>query len=243
MNMEEIVEKRAQLLNYFFNESNEYSKTDILNKEYAALSFSPREEFIDSFITEYDDVLTSITDLQTELPEVLIKGIIVDIDMKKNYAILHIQNKADNISVSVDENVLYRYGDYFKKGHIVLIKGHTFGNKVYMHFLIDYSSDDSFVVEKDYLNGVSEKRVDELDYTNRTDVVGLVRQAKYFVSRKGMGSKCLRLQVHVKGQEKTYISCNNDYNMIPEHIVAGVVVSFNVSNNPAFCNNVQEIVI
>ena len=216
MNMEEIVEKRSQLLNFFTGQSVNYSKTDILNKEYAALSFSPREEFIDSFVTEYDDVLTPITDLKMELPEV---------------------------SISVDESVLYKYGEYLVKGHIVVIKGHTFNDKVYMHFLIDYSSDDSFVVEKDYLNGVSEKRVDELDYTNRTDVVGLVRQAKYFVSRKGMGSKCLRLQVHVKGQEKTYISCNNDYNMIPEHIVAGMVVSFNVSNNPAFCNNVQEIVI
>ena len=243
MDMEEIVEKRSQLLNFFTGQSVNYSKTDILNKEYAALSFSPREEFIDSFVTEYDDVLTPITDLKMELPEVLIKGIIIDIDMKKSYAIIHIQNKADNISISVDESVLYKYGEYLVKGHIVVIKGHTFNDKVYMHFLIDYSSDDSFVVEKNYLNGVSEKRVDELDYTNRTDVVGLVRQAKYFVSRKGMGSKCLRLQVHVKGQEKTYISCNNDYNMIPEHIVAGMVVSFNVSNNPAFCNNVQEIII
>jgi hypothetical protein len=241
--MQEIVEKRSQLLNYFFNESVKYSKSDILNKEYAALSFSPREEFIDFFITEYDDVLTPITDLKDDLPEVLIKGIIIDIDIKKNYAIIHIQNKADNISVSLDENVLYKYSQYLEKGHIVVIKGHTFNNKVYMHFLIDYSSNDSFVIEKDYLNGISERRVDDVDYANRTDVVGLVRQAKYFVSRKGMGSKCLRLEMHVKGQEKTYITCNNDYNMIPEHITAGMTVSFNVSNNPAFCNNVQEIII
>ena len=113
MNMQEIIEKRAQLLNFFTGQSVNYSKTDILNKEYAALSFSPREEFIDSFVTEYDDVLTPIADLKMELPEILIKGIIIDIDMKKNYAIIHIQNKADNISISVDENVLYKYGEYF----------------------------------------------------------------------------------------------------------------------------------
>ena len=243
MNMDKIVEKRNQLFNYFFNESNNYSKTDILNKEYAALSFSVHEEFIDSFKTEYDDVLTPIDELKQELPEVLVKGIIIDIDMKKNYAIIHIQNKADNISVSVDQNVLNKYGDYFEKGHIVVIKGHTYKNKVYMHFLIDYSSKDSFIMEKNYLNGMSEKIVDEVDYSNRRDYVGLVRQAKYFVSRKGMGSKCLRLQVHVKGQEKTYISCNNNYNMIPKNITAGMMISFNVSNNPAFCNNVQEILI
>ena len=97
MNMEEIVEKRSQLLNFFTGQSVNYSKTDILNKEYAALSFSPREEFIDSFVTEYDDVLTPITDLKMELPEVLIKGIIIDIDMKKSYAIIHIQKSKQKL--------------------------------------------------------------------------------------------------------------------------------------------------
>ena len=40
--MEKIIKHRGQLLNYFFNQSKEYSKVEILNKEYAALSFSPR---------------------------------------------------------------------------------------------------------------------------------------------------------------------------------------------------------
>ena len=90
--MQKIIEKRSQLLNYFFNQDKEYTKLDILNKEYAALSFSPREEFIDNFITEYDDILTSFSDINQDADEILVKGIVVDVDNKKGYSIIHIQN-------------------------------------------------------------------------------------------------------------------------------------------------------
>ena len=237
--MQEIIEKRTQLLNYFFNQSKEYSKVEILNKEYSALSFSPREEYIDAFQTEYDDVLTPIADLQTDLPEVLIKGIIVDVDMKKNYCILHLQNKADNISVSVDSNVLNRYGDYLQKGHLLLVKGHTYNNKVYMHFLIDYNVDDSFIIEHNYLDNVSASLLDDLDYTNRYDLVGLVRQVKYFISKRSK-KPCIRLQVYVKGKEKEYITCTNPHNDLPTDITAGMFVSFTEANKNPFINNLQK---
>lgn len=238
--MQEIIEKRTQLLNYFFNQSKEYSKVEILNKEYSALNFSPREEYIDAFKTDYDDILTPITDLQNDLPEVLVKGIIVDVDMKKNYCIVHIQNKADNISISVDTNVLKRYGDYLQKGHLLLIKGHTFSNKVYMHFLIDYNSDDSFILENNYLNKESEKFIDDIDYSNRYDLIGLVRQIKYFKSKKS-GKQCIRLQVYERGKEKTYITCkNNPAYPFPTDLTAGMFVSYSESNNSAFCNNLQR---
>ena len=233
--MQEIIEKRAQLLNYFFNQSIDYSKIDILNREYAALSFSVYEEFIDVFKTEFDDVLTPIEDLEENHDEILIKGIIIDIDMKKNYCIMHIQNKADNISVTIDENVLFKYGDYLHNGDIVVIKGHTFNGKVYMHFLINYSVDDSFLAEKNYLNGISVNIINNVDYNERFDLVGLVRQAKYFKSKKG--NKCLRLEVYERGKNKTYITCNN----LPKNIVAGMFISYLQSNNEAFCNNVQQI--
>lgn len=237
--MQEIIEKRTQLLNYFFNQSKEYSKVEILNKEYSALSFSPREEYIDAFKTDYDEVLTPIQDLQTDSPEVLIKGIIVDVDMKKNYCIIHLQNKADNISVSVDTNVLNRYGDYLQKGHLLLVKGHTYNGKVYMHFLIDYNVDDSFIMEHDYLDGVSVSLLDDFDYTGRYDLVGLVKQVKYFISKRSK-KPCIRLQVYVKGQEKEYITCTNPHNDLPKDIVAGMFVSYTEANQNPFINNLQK---
>ena len=100
--MEKIIKHRSQLLNYFFNQSVEYTKEDILAREYAALSFSPKEEYVDVFKTDYDDVLTPMVELEHDMPEVLVKGIVVDVDMKKNYCIIHIQNKGWNFSVSGD---------------------------------------------------------------------------------------------------------------------------------------------
>ena len=234
MNMDEIVEKRKSLLNYFFNQDKEYSKLDILNKEYSALSFSPREEFIDAFIIEYEDMLTPIEKLEENLEEVFIKGIVIDIDNKKGYSIIHIQNKADNISIMIDGAVLYHYSKYLEKGHVLFIKGHTYNGKVYMHFLIDYSSEDSFLKEHNYLTGISNEMIDDIDYSIRLDRVALVKQAKYFKSQKG--NNCLRLQVYEEGKDRTYITCNG----IPKNIIAGMFISFIPSDNSVFCNNVRE---
>lgn len=232
--MQEIIQKRTDILNYFFNQDATYSKAEILSKEYAALSFSPREEFIDVFNTDYEDILTPIEELEENLDEVLIKGIVVDVDNKKGYSIMHIQNKADNISIMIDGSVLYHYGKYLEKGHVLLIKGHTFNGRVYMHFLIDYNSEDAFLREHNYLNGISADIINDVDYSSRLDRVALVKQAKYFKSKKG--NNCLRLQVYEDGREKTYITCNN----LPRNLVAGMFISFIPSDNDAFCNNVRE---
>ena len=52
--MQKIIKKRTELANYFLNENKKYTKTDILHKEFAVLSFSPHEEYIDTIVTEYD---------------------------------------------------------------------------------------------------------------------------------------------------------------------------------------------
>ena len=65
--MQQIIEKRSALLNHFFNQSIDYSKEEILAKEYAALSFSPREEYIDVFETGYEDVLTPTEELDIDI--------------------------------------------------------------------------------------------------------------------------------------------------------------------------------
>ena len=239
MKMDEIIQKRGQLLNYFFNQSVEYTKEDILAREYAALSFSPKEEYVDVFKTDYDDVLTPMVELEHDIPEVLVKGIVVDVDMKKNYCIIHIQNKGWNFSVSVDSNVLNRYGDYLQKGHLLIIKGHTYQGKIYMHFLIDYSSDSSFITEHNYLKGTSELLINDVDYTNRYDLVGLVRQVKYFISKRSK-KPCVRLQVYVKGKEKEYITCTNPNYNLPKDITAGCFVSFTEANKHPFINNLQK---
>ena len=103
-----------------------------------------------------------------------------------------------------------------------------------MHFLIDYHTDSSFILEHNYLNGVSERFINDIDYETRLDTIGLVRQATYFKSKKG--NNCLRVQVYEKGAEKTYITCSG----FDKNITAGMMVSYNISNNPSFCNNLTE---
>ena len=58
---------------------------------------------------------------------------------------------------------------------MLFIKGHTYNGKAYMHFLIDYSSEDSFLKEHNYLTGVSNEMIDGIDYSVRLDRVALVK--------------------------------------------------------------------
>lgn len=234
--MEQIIKKRSDLLNHFFNQSKTYSKVEILNREFSALTFSPREEFVDAFETEFDDILTPIEDLQYDHDEVLLKGIIIDVDIKKGYGIIHIQNKSNNFSISCDKPVLNKYGDYFNTGDIVIVKAHTFNGKIYMHFLINYNSEDSFLQERNYLSGFSKSKIDDIDYTHRRGLVGLICQVKYFKS-KAKGTPCVRLQVYERGTNKVYITCNH----YPNNLTAGMFVSYWVGDNPAFCNSLQEV--
>ena len=108
-----------------------------------------------------------------------------------------------------------------------------------MHFLIDYSSDSSFITEHNYLKGTSELLINDVDYTNRYDLVGLVRQVKYFISKRSK-KPCVRLQVYVKGKEKEYITCTNPNYNLPKDITAGCFVSFTEANKHPFINNLQK---
>ena len=105
-----------------------------------------------------------------------------------------------------------------------------------LDFLINYNSEDSFLQERNYLNGFSKSKIDDIDYTYRRGLVGLISQVKYFKS-KAKGTPCVRLQVYERGENKTYITCNG----YPENLVAGMFVSYWVGDNPAFCNNLQEV--
>lgn len=240
--MEAIVKKRNDLINYFKKDTKEYSKLDILNKEFSVLQFSIREEFIDNFTTPYDNLITDISDIDVDVDEVYIKGIIVDVDNKKDYAILHLQNKQDNVSIICDKPILYHYSSYFEVGNVIIAKCHTYKNRFYMHFMINFAYEDKFGREANYMNGKSALWISQLDYLTLQKPIGLVKQAKYFVSKNG--NNCLRLVLNVGGKEGTYISCANKYNTIPTNIIAGQMVEFVMSgNSDTFINRVTEFKI
>lgn len=231
--MQDIITKRAGLINYFLNENREYSKKDVLAKEFSVLSFSIRDELIDNIETPFDNLITPLNEIDGDVEELYVKGIVIDVDHRQGYSIIHIQNKNDNKSVSCSSAVLERYGKYLETGHILLINCHSYNDRLYMHFLIDYSVDDAFVRETNYIDGTS---VDLIEDTN----VALVKQATYFTSQRG--NRCLRLSVHWKGHTKNFITCQNGYNTIPQDIVAGMFIEFDISNE-TFINNVRESII
>lgn len=236
--MDDIIKKRTQLINFFKKEDNTYTKLDILNKEFSVLQFSLREEFIDNFITPYDYLVTDIDDIDTDVEEVYIKGIIVDIDNKKDYSIIHIQNKDNNVSITCDKVVAQYYGNYFELGNVIIAKCHTYQGKFYMHLMINFSYENKFIREANYMSGKSASYLRQFA-PNRD--WGLVKQSKYFTSKNG--NKCLRLVLSIHDKEHVYITCSNKYNTIPTNIIAGKVVQFKKSNSDTFVNDVREVEI
>ena len=60
-----IVQKRTDLINFFLNEHKKYTQHDILNKEFAVLSFSPRDEYIDTIHTPYDNLCLDLLSINS----------------------------------------------------------------------------------------------------------------------------------------------------------------------------------
>ena len=245
--MQDIINKRSELINYLKKGEKDYvekiyTKEEVLNKEFSAISFSIRDEYIDNMVTPYDSLLTDLEFATEEAnEEMYVKGIIVDVDNQQGYSILHLQNKDVNKSVSCSEEVVVKYGAYFETGHVVVVKCHCYNNKLYMHFLIDYSTTDSFMAEENYINGVSYNLIKNAIVSVTDNPKALVKQATYFISTKG--TKCLRLTLLTPHGQESYITCKNSFNVLPKGIVAGMFVEYQLSNNEAFINNVKQIYI
>ena len=146
--MQDIVNKRSELLNYLKQgEKNyipkQYSKKEILNKEFSAISFSIRDEYIDSMVSDYLLTDLSIANVD-DSEELYVKGIITDIDNKQGYSIIHIQNKNANQSISCSQAVVNKYGNYFETGHVLIVKCHCYNYKLYIG---------DFVMDKRHGNG------------------------------------------------------------------------------------------
>lgn len=236
--MNNFIEKRIDLINFFLNNDKKFSEEEILNKEFAVLTFSPHEEYIDFVKTIYDDVCIDLDtyDFDEDISEIYIKGIIIDVDNKKEYSIIHLQNKDHNISISCSKQIVFYYSDIFEVGTVVIVKCHTFNGKIYAHFFIDLRNVDAFSEEINYINGESKKKIDEHNIF-RTPL-GLLRQVTYFTSQKG--TRCIRLLTYTKEGEKTFITCHGKYNTIPQNLKAGDFIEFRKSKG-AYINAVRKV--
>lgn len=224
--------KRNDIYNTFNSTQEQWTEKDMLKHEYAVLKFSPHEELLNKYDTEYDKYISPIDTIDTsqEVDEIFIKGICVDIDNKKGYSILHLQESGNNISVSVNNNVRNRYVDHIKVGDPYIVKCHIWNHKFYAHFFINLEEDEAlFKDEYAYLDGSLALIVREMNKELEVPCYALIKKITYFKSKRG--NDCARIDGY-DTNDVLIISCANMYNNLNPNFIASDVIKFNFSKKP-----------
>jgi len=233
--MEEIIKKRTELSNYFYNENKTYTKEAILHKEFAVLSFSPHEEYIDTVKSKYDNLCVDLSTFVFEdMDECYIKGVISDVDRQRIQTIIHLQNKDNNVSVTIRPSLLEIYNDYLIVGEPTIVKCNIWKNRAYLSFLISLNYLDNFKQEQEYMDGNLEKWVKKKNKINKGGPYkyGLIMQCNLIKTKRG--KKMIRGILH----DGTYISsfgCMLTFNpLIDESLRASDVIKYRQNDDEEF---------
>ena len=241
--MNDIIKKRTDLMNFFLNEDGEYSKREILQKEFAVLSFSPREEYIDLVKTDYDDLCVDLsTFLFEDTPECYVKGIIVDVDRQKYQTIIHIINKDNNVGIVIRPEVLEYYEKYLITGDPIIAKCKIWNERLYMSFLVSIDHMEDFKQEIAYMSGIAQSVVTSKmkDADDLSIHYGVVVECAFVTtsSQKEM----LRGTLWDGKQQRTFGSMASSYNpILPRKIKAGDYISFPKPTHDFFINNITVV--
>lgn len=241
--MVNIVKKRSELINFFTNEDKQYTKTEVLNREFAVLSFSPHDEYIDLISSPFDDLCV---DLSTYIPvdtsEVYLKGIIVDIDRQKFQTILHLQNKDINISIICKGPVLDKYSDFFVVGEAIIAKCKVFSEKLYLSLMICINNLELFNEECDYFTHKAHKIVQDImkDRWHKNKHYGLIIEC---VLTKNKNDRDMIIGTLYDGRKnRGFATVKTKFNpAIPRNAMAGNFVSFKKPTMDFILNNVEVI--
>lgn len=235
----DIVQKRNDLINFFLNTNIEYTHQDILNKEFAVLSFSPRDEYIDTITTPYDHLCLDLSTFEMyDTPECYIKGIIVDVDHQRYQTVLHLQNKDSTVSVFVDGATLDKYNDYFVVGDPVIIKCKIYESKFYLSFLISINKMNEFIREQKYMRGDSFKMIDSQSQDGNRQHAIIVECSK----RLSKNQNDMLIGTLYDGNKRSFASVKNDFNpSVPFEAVAGDYITYQDNGHPFFINNVRIV--
>ena len=212
--MEKVINKRSELMNFFKNENKTYTKQEILHREFAVLSFSPREEYIDTIVTEFDDYCVDLDTFKFEdTDECYIKGIISDVDRQRYQLIIHLQNKDHNISITIRDSVANIYNNYLVVGEPCIVKCRIWRERLYLSFLIALNHIDDFPQECDYIKGILFDLVKEKNdgEENKTIHYGIIKQCPMVTTKKG--KKMLRGTLYEgPNNERSFGCMMNIYN-------------------------------
>lgn len=241
--MKNIIQKRTELINFFLNEKNEYSREDILRKEFAVLSFSPYDEYIDSVCSKYDDLCVDLSNITlSNCDEIYIKGIIVDIDRQKDKTIIHVQNKESIVSIFCYGASLDKYHDFFVVGEPIIAKCSIYNERLSLGFLVNLNSLEDFNNECRYMSGESFTIIDDIMNGNKRKHIhyGVIVQCKQIKTKKDkdmiIGSLYDGEKIRNFGTVKTF------YNkVIPVAATAGSFVKFRKPTSDFFLSDVEVV--
>ena len=241
--MNSIVEKRSKLINFFKNENKTYSKEDILNKEFAVLSFSPMEEYIDILQTPFDDFCDDLsTFANLNCDEVYVKGIIVDVDRKNGYTIIHIQNKDASGSITCSGGALQKYNDYLVTGEPIIAKCSIYNERASLSFLISLNNLEKFEQESDYINGKAFTKIDTIMKGREKShkQYGVIVHCKL---TKNKNNRDMVIGSLYDGKEiRGFATVKTPFNRkIPSFAVAGDFVKFTKPTNEFLLNDVEVV--
>lgn len=239
----DVVKKRTDLINFFLKEEKIYSKEDILNKEFAVLSFSPTEEYIDVLKTDYDDIFIDLsTYVPVDVSEIFLKGIIVDVDRQNFQTIIHVQNKESIISITCNGSTLNKYDQYFDVGEPIIAKCKVYNERLYLSFLIQLNNSSNFEKEWDYISGDAKEKIDTImsDRKNQETHYGLIIECNLVKTKKG---KDMVIGTLYDGeQDRSFGIVKTQYNpIIPQYAIAGDYVRFNKPTDDFFINNMEVV--
>ena len=241
--MNNIVQKRTDLINFFLNQDKIYTKEEILNREFSVLSFSPTEEYIDTLKTSFDDICVDMsTYIPTDTNEVFFKGIIVDVDRQSFQTIINLQNKDGHISIVSSGITANVYDDYFVIGEPVIAKCKVYKERIYLSFLIQLNYIEFFEKECDYISGISENTIKEImsDKKDKEKHYGLIIECNLVKTKKG---KDMVIGTLYDGEKhRSFGVVKTQYNrVLPKYVIAGDFVKFDKPTHKFFISNMEVV--
>lgn len=243
MQINEIIQKRSDLINFFLKEANVYDKEDVLNKEFAVLSFSPTEEYIDTLKSPFDHLCVDLsTYVMVDVDEVYVKGVIIDIDRQSFQTIIHLQNKDTIISITCKDAALSKYSDYFIVGEPIIAKCRVWNERMNLSFLVQLNNLDAFKKECSYMNGSTKKELEQMmeGKENERTHYGLIIECSMVKTKKG--NDMLRGVMFDGKINRQFGVVKNFYNpSIPTYALAGDIISFNKPKLEFLLSNVEVV--
>ena len=241
--MDKIIEKRSELMNFFKNEKKQYTKQEILHREFAVLSFSPRDEYIDTIITEFDKYCVDLDTFDfADTDECYVKGIISDVDRQRYQLIIHLQNREHNISITIRDSVANIYNDYLVVGEPCIVKCRIWKSRLYLSFLIALNYLDDFSQECSYIDGKLFELVEEKNKNKKDKTLhyGIIKQCQFVTTQRG--KRMLRGTLYEgPNNERSFGCMMNIYNRkLSPSVHAGDCIQFK-TNHEFFINDAKLV--